>query len=92
MENPNTWNKATRVIAQAYSKFHGDSEKGLYGHSIYRYIHDALEKEGLLVKRTEIDWKPFDQHLEIEERSAQGASDDIGFNTIKFSKTMKKDL
>ena len=59
---------------------------------IYRYIHDALEKEGLLVKRTEIDWEPFDKHLEIEERSAQGASDDVGFNTIKLNKPMEKDL
>jgi hypothetical protein len=46
-ECPDSWNRATKVIAEAI-KFHKEHEKD-FGYSLPRNIHDALEKEGLLV-------------------------------------------
>jgi hypothetical protein len=46
-ECPASWNRATRVIADALAE--AEKHRGDYGYSIARQVHDALEKEGLLV-------------------------------------------
>lgn len=53
MENPDTWNKATMVITDALTEAYEQKEAGLIGHSPARIIHDALEREGLLVPPSE---------------------------------------
>jgi hypothetical protein len=46
-ECPASWNRATKVIADAITQ--SKRYEGIYGYSVARQIHDALEKEGLLV-------------------------------------------
>lgn len=48
MENPATWNRATKVISDALSGSLMQQHSGIFGYSPARIIHDALEKEGLL--------------------------------------------
>jgi hypothetical protein len=50
-ENPTTWNRATRVIADALAQ--AEKYKDDFGYSPARQIHDALEEEGLLVHEEE---------------------------------------
>jgi hypothetical protein len=47
MEDPATWNRATRVIADALAQ--AAEHQFDFGYSPARQVHDALEKEGLLV-------------------------------------------
>jgi hypothetical protein len=47
MENPWTWNRATKVIAHALAE--AEKYRDHFGYSTARQVHDALEKEGLLV-------------------------------------------
>lgn len=49
MENPATWNRATKVISDALSESLLQQHRGVIGYSPARIIHDALEKEGLLI-------------------------------------------
>lgn len=49
MENPATWNEATKVIQDAITKFYKACDEGICGASIARTIHDELERNNLLV-------------------------------------------
>ena len=48
MENPATWGKAEKVVAQAQEKWQRDRENRVIGLSEVRSITDALRREGLL--------------------------------------------
>ena len=50
-ENPATWNRATRAIAAALAQAAKHEQD--FGYSRARQVHDALEKEGLLVHEEE---------------------------------------
>jgi hypothetical protein len=50
-ENPATWNRATKVIANALAQ--AKKHQFDFGYSTARQVHDALEKEGLLVREEE---------------------------------------
>jgi len=47
VECPGTSNRATRVIAEALAQ--AAEHQFDFGYSVARQVHDALEKEGLLV-------------------------------------------
>jgi hypothetical protein len=47
MENPGAWNRATKIIAHALAE--AEKYREDFGYSTARQVHDALEKEGLLV-------------------------------------------
>jgi hypothetical protein len=50
-ECPDSWNRATRVIADALAQ--AKKWEGNYGYTVPRQIHDALEEAGLLVHEDE---------------------------------------
>lgn len=49
MENPATWNEATKVISEALGKAATAKDEGVVGLSTARIIHDALQASGLLL-------------------------------------------
>jgi hypothetical protein len=51
MENPATWNRATRVIADALVT--AEKHQFDFGFSTARWVYEALEKEGLLIRDAE---------------------------------------
>ena len=56
MECPASWNRATKIIADALAE--AKEHQFDFGFSTARQVHDALEKEGLLVHDEEKIVKP----------------------------------
>ncbi len=49
MENPATWNEATKIIDAAIAKFQKQIDSNVYGLSLAIIIHDELSENGYLV-------------------------------------------